>query len=292
MKRVAVCNHKGGVGKTTLTGSIAQALALCGFRVLAIDNDSQHNLSALLGTGVHSPNIRDVYRSSGADAAGLLLRSIRKTEIADLHVITAPTDLREADIRNIAFLGECLDKCNLERFYDYLLIDNAPGLDRLQAAALHAVDELFVPTELKQFAVNGIVEMERVLQERFPAAPRITKIVPTFYRNTKRQNSFLLALQTMFPGRVTATAIPLDPVFDEIITEGKILFLHRLTSKGAAYCLKLMHELFNLDEDFVWENMLEKRRLRQRDEARQRFFAQSSRTPQGSEQPDKGTEHD
>ena len=44
MKIISVLNHKGGVGKTTFTGSVAQALSLLGFRVLAADNDSQHNL--------------------------------------------------------------------------------------------------------------------------------------------------------------------------------------------------------------------------------------------------------
>ncbi len=71
---------------------------------------------------------------------------------------------------------------------------------------------------------------------------------------------------------MTKTAIPLDPVFDEVITEGKILFLHRLASKGAACYLKLIHELFDLDEEKVWEMVMEKRNERRKDEARQRFW--------------------
>jgi len=63
MKMVSIINHKGGVGNTTFTGSTAQALALIGFRILAIDNDNQHNLSSMLGVGVKNPNIRDVYVS-------------------------------------------------------------------------------------------------------------------------------------------------------------------------------------------------------------------------------------
>jgi chromosome partitioning protein len=275
MKRVAVLNHKGGVGKTTLTGSIAQALALCGFRVLAIDNDSQHNLSTMLLAGAQSPTIRDIYRAQRPAAPAVVLKAVRTTEIPGLHIITSSSALCAADVTDNRFLRDCLDTCKLERFYDYLIIDNAPGIDMLQAAALHAVDEIFVPTELRQFAVDGIAEMEKVLKERFPFAPAITRIVPTFYRPTKRQNCFLQALKQMFPGRVTETAIPVDPVFDELITEGKILFLHRLRSKGAAYYLKLMHELFDLDEETVWEKMVEKQQERMRDEARQRFLARA-----------------
>jgi chromosome partitioning protein len=272
MRIVSVLNHKGGVGKTTFAGSIAQALALVGFKVLAIDNDGQHNLSTMLGIGVQSPNIHDVYTSPEALAPSLFLKSIRATEIPDLHIVTASSSLCDSDIADTDCLEQCIDQCTIEEFYDMVIIDNAPGMDRLQAASIIACNEIFVPTELKQFAIDGIVEMERMLEARFPLAGKISRIIPNFYRNTKRQNSFISALQKIFPGKVVQTAIPVDPVFDELITENKILFLHRLSSKGAAYYLKLIHELFDLDEEKVWEMVLEKKNDRKRDDARQRFF--------------------
>jgi len=272
MKTVSVINHKGGVGKTTFTGCIAQALALSGFRVLIIDNDSQHNLSAMFGCGLCNPNIQDVYRSPAPGMPAIFLKSIRKTEINDLHIITSSPELVESDIKDRLCLKTCIAACRLERFYDYLIIDNAPGMDKLQAVSIGASDELFVPTELKQFAVDGIVEMDKILKTRMPGSCGISRIIPNFYRNTKRQNTFIAALNDLFPGKVTATAIPNDPVFDELITEEKILFLHRLYSKGAAYYLKIMHELFNLNEDEVWETMLLKRNQRLGEEARARLM--------------------
>ena len=277
MKTVSILNHKGGVGKTTFTGCTAQALALCGFRVFVIDNDSQHNLSAMFGCGVQTPNIRDVYRAHERDAFQTFLRTIRKTEINDLHIITAPNILSESDIDDPLRLKNCITGCRLERFYDYILIDNAPGMDRLQAVSIYASDEIFVPTELKQFAIDGIVEMEKILKYRYPACSSISRIIPNFYKNTKRQNTFIAALNQLFPGKVTKTAIPADNVFDELITEEKILFLHRLYSKGAAFYLKIMHELFNLNEDEVWEKILGKRTQRLSEEARERFYKRRER---------------
>jgi chromosome partitioning protein len=276
MKIISVLNHKGGVGKTTFTGSTAQALALIGFRVLAVDNDSQHNLSSLLGVGVKSPGIRDVYLADAATAAGQLVRSIRKTELSGLHLSTSCHDLCDNDVADLHSLKRTIEACRLERFYDHVLIDNGPGMDRLQAAAVYASDEIFVPTELRQFAIDGLVEMEQTLQERYPGSCRITRIIPNFAKNTKRHATFIAALKSLFPGRVTETAIVADSVFDEVVTSGKILFLHRLYSKGAAYYLKIVHELFNLDEDKVWETVIEKRRERIREEARARFFEQQA----------------
>ena len=275
MKIVSVVNHKGGVGKTTFTGSVAQALALVGFRVLAIDNDSQHNLSTMLGVGVQSPSIREVYRAGEASAPSTFLKAVRATEIPDLHIVTAASGLCDADVIDTEFLKRCIAACRLERFYDVVLIDNAPGMDRLQAAAINACNEIFVPTELKQFAVDGIVEIEKMLEDNFPHSAKISWIIPNFFRNTKRHNSFRAALEKLFPGKVVQTSIPNDPVFDEVITENKVLFLHRLASKGAAYYLKLIHELFDLEEEKVWDMVIEKKNECKKNEARQRFFNQN-----------------
>lgn len=271
MKIAAILNHKGGVGKTTFTGCTAQALALSGFRVLVIDNDSQHNLSSLLGLKPLLPNVRDVYKADTSSSAAQFLKAIRKTELPDLHIITASRDLCDSDVSDIYKLKHAMEACRLERFYDFILIDNAPGMDRLQASAICSAHDIFVPTELKQFAVDGLAEMEEALKQKYPGFASITKIIPNFYRSTKRQNTFIAVLHRLFPGRVTQTTIPVDPVFDEVVTDGKILFLHRLYSKGAAYYLKLVHELFELDEDEVWERMMEKRKERISNEAKKRY---------------------
>jgi chromosome partitioning protein len=272
MKTISVLNHKGGVGKTTFTGCVAQALALAGHRVLAIDNDSQHNLSSLLNTGVRQPNILDVYNAAPDAAAKLFLSAVVRTGLPNLHMVTSCGDLIDGAVRDVFHLKNAIDACGLERYYDFVLIDNAPGLDRLQAAAVNACDEIFVPTELKQFAVDGLVEMERTLAARCPQGGRITRIVPNCYRNIRRHNTFLAALSTMFPGRVAATCIPVDPVFDEVVTEGKILFLHRLYSNGAACYIKLVHELFKLDAEGVWDTISDKRNEHIRLSARERYY--------------------
>jgi chromosome partitioning protein len=272
MRIVAVLNHKGGVGKTTFTGSTAQALVLSGFKVCVIDNDSQHNLSTLLGVGVKSPSVRDVFRAESGSAPEQLLRSIRKTELPNLHIITADKNLCDADILDLRHLKNTIGQCHLERFYDVILIDNAPGLNRLQGSAIYAADEIFVPIELRQFAVDGLFEMAQTIDERYPDGAKISRIIPNFFKNTKRQRAFLAALATLFPGKITATSIPFDAVFDEVVTDGKILFLHRLYSSGAAVYLKVIHELFNLNEEEVWEQVMEKRNERIKNEARQRFF--------------------
>lgn len=274
MKIVSVLNYKGGVGKTTLTACAGQALALTGFRVLTIDNDPQHNLSSMLGEGVARPTIRDVYHASIGTASQLLLKAIKKTTVSNLSVVSSSSDLCANDVKDPYLLQKCFAFSSLDHFYDFILIDNSPGMDVLQESSIHASGEIFVPTELSQFALNGICEMREMLARRFPNDCSISKIIPNFYRSTKPHDALILSLEEQFPGKVTKTAIPFDSVFDALAKERKILFLHRLSSKAAAFYIKLIHELFNLEEEKTWEMVMKKRRERMSMEARQRFFEQ------------------
>ncbi len=276
MRIIAVINYKGGVGKTTFTVSTSQALALVGFRVLAIDNDSQHNLSLLLGEKVYQPNIRDVYRSSLGNAGRNFMRSIRKTGLLNLHIVTSNSELCTNDIKDPYILQKTIVFCSLHRFYDFIFIDNPPGIDIIQEAAIHASDEIFVPTELSYFAINGLSEMDKMLSDKFRGESYIQKIIPNFFRNTIRQKSYLDMLKQLFPGKVAQTAIPYDTVFDICMKERKTLFLNRLYSKAAAYYLKLVHELFNLDEEETWEKVVRKRNKQLSIEARERYFKQQA----------------
>ncbi len=272
MKIVSVLNYKGGVGKTTLSACTGQALALTGFRVLAIDNDPQHNLTSMLGADLHKPVIRDVYHATSIGSASqLLLKSSRKTNVANLHVVPSTGELCANDIKDPLVLQKCFAFSRLDRFYDFAIIDNSPGMDVLQEAAINASSDIFVPTELSQFALDGVGEMREMLLRRFGDAHAISKIIPNFYRSVKAHDSFIAALREKFPGKVTETSIPFDSVFDTLVREGKILFVHRLSSRAAAFYLKLVHELFDLDEQTTWNRVMNRRKERLGNEAAQRL---------------------
>ena len=275
MKTITILNYKGGVGKTTFTISVSQALALAGYKVLAIDNDSQHNLSLLLGEEMFYPNIRDIYRSSSIGMAGKkFMAAIRQSDLPNLQVIMSHTRLCGQDIKDPYILQKTMTYTSLHRYYDFVLIDNSPGIDIIQASAIHAADEIFVPTELSYFAVNGLREMHAILKDKFRDACPITRIIPNFYRDTKQQNEYLDQISRLYPGKVTDTSLPYDSVFDLCMREGKTLFIHRLFSKAAAYYLKLIHELFNLSEDETWNQVRDKRNKKLSSEARSRYYQQ------------------
>ncbi|MCL2184142.1 MAG: ParA family protein [Chitinispirillia bacterium] len=288
MRTIAVLNYKGGVGKTTFTISVSQALAMAGFRVLAIDNDSQHHLSLVVdGNGQRVPSIRDVYRSSVGIAGKKILDSITQTRLRNFHIIPSHAELSGHDVKDTSILQKAMEYSCLNRFYDFVMIDNSPGIDILQETAMRAADEIFVPTELSYFAVNGIIELHRILEKRFRDCCPITKIVPNGYKGTNKQDEYLSALQSLYREKITETFIPYDTVFDTCMKEQKTLFIHKLFSKAAAHYLKLIHELFNLDEKRVWSQVCDVKQVHLRGEARQRFFDQQKKSLQDEPEENK-----
>jgi ATPases involved in chromosome partitioning len=226
----------------------------------------------MLGASIDKPTIRDVYQAPTiGTAARIFLESIRKTSVANLSVVPSSHELAVWDVKDPYLLQKCFAYLKLEQMYDYVIIDNSPGMDIIQESAIHASGEIFVPTELSQFALNGIHDMQEMLARRFKSECPITKIIPNFYRNIKAHDAFLLTLREDFPGKVTETAIPFDSVFDTLSKEGKILFIHRLSSKAAAFYLKLMLELFDLEEEKTWAKVVDKRNEQLGNEARGRL---------------------
>ncbi|MDR0305779.1 MAG: ParA family protein [Chitinispirillales bacterium] len=276
---ISFVNNKGGVGKTTLACIIAQALGIIGHKVLAIDNDGQHNLSTMLGLTPSEPNIGNLYslKASQMPKIDAILEDMTlQTTLTNVHCITAPDSLCDADVTNERILAEVIQKSYAATHYDYIIIDNHPGISALQRASLHAAEYVFVPTELQQLAVNGLSVMYRLLTENFSFNRENIKIIPNKYRNVQRQEAFLTALKKMFPKSVT-TAIPVDSILDIIVTEEKILLLDRyMSSKAVPYIIKMMTEIFTFKEKKLSGDLLVERNKHLAENARNRVQSRSS----------------
>lgn len=156
MKVIAICNNKGGVGKTTTTAATAAALALKGYKVLAVDMDAQANLTYSLSAADYSevPTVADV---------------LTKGAPLPIYPVRDSLDIVPASKALIAAEGATLSKVELKRAistltgYDFVLIDTAPGIGKVTLNALRAADAVVITLTAEALPAQGMQTLEEVI---------------------------------------------------------------------------------------------------------------------------------
>lgn len=188
MITIAVANQKGGVGKTTSAVNLATAMAAMGWRTLLVDLDPQGNASTGLGV-----NAEDRGNSSYELLVdGIALEEcIVPTAIPNLHLVPAKVDLSGAEIE----LVEMHDRTGLlgaglaGAGYDICFIDCPPSLGLLTLNALTAANKLLVPLQCEFYALEGLSQLLRTVEqvrERFNPQMEIVGIALTMFDRRNR----------------------------------------------------------------------------------------------------------
>lgn len=182
---IAMCNQKGGVGKTTTAINLASALAGYGRKVLVVDFDPQGALSAGLGVVAH--DIKTIYdlmveKDLNVD------KVIVSTSVKNLDVIPANIDLSAAEVQLVnevareqilaRILRPVLDR------YDVIIIDCQPSLGLLTVNALTAAHGVLIPLNCEFFALRGVallIETIDKVRDRLNPAIKLDGILATMY---------------------------------------------------------------------------------------------------------------
>ena len=154
MKKFSVSNQKGGVGKTTISFNLAKGLSLNGYKVLAIDNDPQGNLTCSFTEDPFSIKAKTLDWYEGK-------KVIPHVITENLHLVGA--DLKLARVSEKAFdvvfgIKEGLSKLDNQN-YDIVIIDCLPSFGHMHLAALIAADYALIPIKPSPYAVHGIKDL-------------------------------------------------------------------------------------------------------------------------------------
>jgi chromosome partitioning protein len=204
-------NQKGGVGKTTSAINIGAFLAEAGKTILLVDFDPQGNLSSGIGAKPPKPGIYELL--SGAAS---LEEAIKKTEVKNLDVIPASTDLSGAAVELIDqkehnyFLKKTL--APLKDRYDYILIDCPPSLGLLTVNGMAAADMILIPMQCEYFAMEGLKQLlvtTKRMQENLNPSLKIGGIFFTMYDpRTRLANDVIKLVSATYKESVFNTIIP------------------------------------------------------------------------------------
>src|SRR5499433_553335 len=189
MRRIAIINQKGGVGKTTTAVNLAAALAECGQRVCVLDLDPQAHATTHLGIEPDgkSPSMYDVLIDSRP------LAEVRRKVGERLWMAGSDINLAAAEVELAGVVGREVILRDLllqdEGAFDFVFMDCAPSLGVLTLNALSAASEVFIPLQPHFLALHGmgkLLETTALVAKRINPALKVTGIVLCLYESSTK----------------------------------------------------------------------------------------------------------
>ncbi|HEX9698098.1 MAG TPA: ParA family protein [Acidobacteriota bacterium] len=206
MRTIAVCNLKGGVGKTTTTVNLGACLARNGKRVLLVDCDPQGSLSNWLRaipTNGES-TLYEILRGQATVRAAAV-----PTRWPNLSVVPSSPKLHEIDRGALA--GERVLWARMCEDFDYALFDCSAAAGVVLTNALTAAEEVIVPVQARGMAMGGVQRLQRLLQDMTARGNREVQLtgilVCQFDARTTISRQVLGQLRAEYAGLVFDTVV-------------------------------------------------------------------------------------
>ena len=230
MRKIAIANRKGGVGKTTTAVNLSAALNSVDNRILLIDTDTQGQCARMLGVEPTS-GLAALFDGGAADALtriddgfDLLAGS------ADLSGVSR--DIARRDFRSEAVLSEVL--APFDGKYDFVILDSAPGYNPLGVNVLVYADEILCPVSMEAMAVDGFVKFQQEIEPiREYSGLELRYILPTFLDGRVKKSEEILAMLTAHFGDRVLPGIHYSARLSESAGHGKLIFDYAIKDRAA-----------------------------------------------------------
>ena len=251
---IAVCNQKGGVGKTTTSINLAAALSEYGRRVLVVDFDPQG--AASVGFGINALDLETTVYDLLLNPRLSVKDAICQTDDPSLDVLPANIDLSAAEVQ---LVNEVARENALARVlrpvmdeYDVIIVDCQPSLGLLTVNALTAAHGVLVPVATEFFALRGVallVETIETIRDRINPRLKIDGILPTLVdTRTLHSREVLERLNEAFGDLVYDTTINRTVKFPDASVATEPILTHAPTHAGAKAYRRLAREMISRGE--------------------------------------------
>ena len=250
MKIVAICNQKGGVGKTTTAINLSAYLSQGGSRVLLIDIDPQSNATSGINIEVERPP-KNIYHVLLEQAS--LDETIIPTKINNLYIAPASLQLAGARIELINSLGreqklkKALETTN--QTFDFVFIDCPPGVGVLTINALTASHSVLIPLQCEYYAMEGLSQLlntiELVRKNLNPPLVIEGVLLTMADYRTRLTNEVIDEAKKVLKDKVYNTIVPRSIKLSEAPGYGEPIMNYDKNSQGAIAYKELAEEFIS-----------------------------------------------
>ncbi len=251
-KTIAVCNQKGGTGKTTTSVNLSAALAVLGKKILLVDMDPQGNATS--GSGVNKADIKASIYDVLVHKAHIV-DIIQNTKFSNLDIAPCNINLTGAEIELVGALSretrlkKALDSVSAK--YDFIFIDSPPSLGLLTLNALVAADSILIPIQCEFYALEGVSQLLNtiaLIKDGLNAELAIEGVLMTMADfRTNLTTEVINEIKTYFKEKVYKTVIPRNIRLSEAPSFGKPIHYYDETSVGAVKYKELAQEFLALN---------------------------------------------
>lgn len=250
MRRIVIASQKGGVAKSTTATCLAVALARRGKRILLVDCDAQANATWTITAGrlVEPPTLAAVLmRQVAAEDA------IWPTSIPGLELLPADASLNSVNVTLAQELGRDARlrsaMAPLDERWDFVILDTAPSVTTILANALVYGSEVIVPVDPGVYAMLGLVQIQRTIEEVREAygnpSLHLAGLVLTKVSRNNVSRDVEAELRSRFGDRVFRAVVPLSARVEEAHTRGQTVMEHAPKSAAAVAYGELAGEVLS-----------------------------------------------
>lgn len=246
MRKIAIANQKGGVGKTVTAINLSYALSGRGKKVLLIDTDPQAH--ATIGLGIDPLELKCTtydFLTSGVEISEALVQIN-----GNLYIVAANIGLSSIETKFLNKKGRqnlLVNKLfSIEEAWDYIIIDSPPSLGLLTVNALRACSELIIPIDPSYFALQGVrqlIEIIRVFEREVEQKIDFKFLLTMFEKRTNVCQYILDELKKNYGNRVYPVIINKNVTVRESIGAGVPLLEYDPRCQGSLDYLALAEEV-------------------------------------------------